>query len=100
MNYLKQGVNEKRIRIASRDVVECSDYLVSSYPENLYQFYFTYLRVIKKTDKTLTIFRGNNKVILYWDEEHRNWFSKKHNILVVFFLKHIDLNPEEFEMIP
>jgi len=100
MNYLKQGVHDKRIRITSRDVVECSDYLVSTYPQNLYQFYFSYLRVIKKTDKTLHVFSENNKIILYWDEENRNWFSKKHNILVIFFLKNKDLIQEEFEMIP
>lgn len=100
MNYLKQGIHPNRTHIRSIDHVNYLDYLISSYPPYLYSYHYMYLRVTKKTAKRLTIMNNNNKITLYWDSTGNYWFSKKHNMFIVYFLKKEDLNPDECEMIP
>lgn len=100
MNYLRQGIHPQRRNMRSMDDIDESDYVICSYPPNPYNYYYKYLRVLKKTKKRITVMDGIDRNFLYWDARNNCLFSKKHNKTICYFLKDINLNIDECDTLP
>jgi hypothetical protein len=101
VNYLSHKYINAGSEFQTINDVQIYDFVKYRYVANINTstYNHTFLQVIHRTAKTITINDREGLIVLYWNGNGKCWFSKKHKFKTHSFIRDADLIRDDLEMI-